>query len=238
MGAGRGRRRQLARVGAGGDGRGRAPVGGGALSARRLPGAHLPAASPERRDGGGPGTLGCQAEFAVDVRLPLPVVCRRSPSPLWGRWRSTSVKDTAAARAAALRECGPGMTPAEIEALEQSRAETYSCRRACEGPAAPPLMGATAPTAPGPPAARWTASGRSASDASRWRVPCALSTGPCRARSCLPPTRPPPDSPAVSAPGSWPPGRDRHDAGAPARRSAPAPQRAVHRSPVAGRRRA
>ena len=55
---------------------------------------------------------------------------------------------------------------------------TSPCGRAWEVPAAPSLIRvrrATAPTAPGPPAARWTASGRSAADASRWRAPCALS---------------------------------------------------------------
>ena len=38
--------------------------------------------------------------------------------------------------------------------------------------------------------------------------------------------------------GSWPPGRDRHDAGAPARQSAPARRRGARRSPVEGRPRA
>ena len=35
---------------------------------RRLLGAHLPAASPER-------CLGCQTQFVIDVRLPLPATC-------------------------------------------------------------------------------------------------------------------------------------------------------------------
>ena len=51
---------------------------------------------------------------------------------------------------------------------------------------------ATAPGAPGPPAARWSASGRSAAGASRWRLSYAPSHRPCRRRYCLPPTRPPP----------------------------------------------
>ena len=67
---------------------------------------------------------------------------------------------------------------------------------------------ATAPTAPGPPAARGSASGRFAAGASRWRRPYAPSPWPCCARACLPPTRPQPASPAASVPGSWPPGRD------------------------------
>ena len=100
-------------------------------------------------------------------------------------------------------------------------------------PAALPLTRtrrARAPTAPSPPAARWTASRRSAVGASRWRFSCDRSPRPCRARSCLPPTRPPPESQSASAPGFWPPGRDRHDAGAPARQSAPARRRAALRA--------
>ena len=44
------RRPQLARVGGRGNGRRRAPGGGGELSVRRLLGAHLPAVYPERRE--------------------------------------------------------------------------------------------------------------------------------------------------------------------------------------------
>ncbi len=53
---------------------GRTPSGGGELSARRLLGTHLPAASPERRETVAGECLGCGAQFAVDVRLPLPAV--------------------------------------------------------------------------------------------------------------------------------------------------------------------
>ena len=75
LGAGRRRRHpRLAGVG-GGHGRGRASGGGGALSARRLLRAHLPAAYPERRETVAGACLGCQTQFAVDVRLPLPAVC-------------------------------------------------------------------------------------------------------------------------------------------------------------------
>ena len=64
---------------------------------------------------------------------------------------------------------------------------------------------ATAPTAPGPPAARGSASGRSAAGASRWRLSYAPSHRPCRRRYCLfRQTRPPPESPPASVPGSWP----------------------------------
>ena len=59
---------------AGGDGRRRAP-GGGDVSSRRLLGAHLPASFPERRETVAGECLGCQTQFAVDVRLPLPAVC-------------------------------------------------------------------------------------------------------------------------------------------------------------------
>ena len=45
------------------------------MSARRLLGAHLPAASPERRETVAGECLGCRAQFAIDVRLPLPAVC-------------------------------------------------------------------------------------------------------------------------------------------------------------------
>ena len=47
----------------------------GAVSARRLLGAHLPAASPERRETVAGECLGCQTQFAIDVRLPLAAVC-------------------------------------------------------------------------------------------------------------------------------------------------------------------
>ena len=42
---------------------------------RRLLGAHLPAASPERRETVAGEYLGCLTQFAIDVRLPLPAVC-------------------------------------------------------------------------------------------------------------------------------------------------------------------
>ena len=45
------------------------------MSARRLLGAHLPAASPERRETVTGEYLGCQTQFAIDVRLPLLAVC-------------------------------------------------------------------------------------------------------------------------------------------------------------------
>ena len=45
------------------------------MSARRLLGAHLPAASPERRETVAGQCLGCLTQFAIDVRLPLPATC-------------------------------------------------------------------------------------------------------------------------------------------------------------------
>ena len=45
------------------------------MSTRRLLGAHLPSASPERRETVAGECLGCLTQFAIDVRLPLPVVC-------------------------------------------------------------------------------------------------------------------------------------------------------------------
>ena len=45
------------------------------MSTRRLLGAHLPAASPERRETVAGKCLGCQTQFAIDVRLPLPATC-------------------------------------------------------------------------------------------------------------------------------------------------------------------
>ena len=43
---------------------------------RRLLGAHLPAASPERVGRRWRGEcLGCQTQFVIDVRLPLPATC-------------------------------------------------------------------------------------------------------------------------------------------------------------------
>ena len=45
------------------------------MSSRRLLGAHLPASFPERRETVAGECLGCQTQFAVDVRLPLPAVC-------------------------------------------------------------------------------------------------------------------------------------------------------------------
>ncbi|MYN66251.1 MAG: hypothetical protein F4X11_14670 [Acidobacteria bacterium] len=45
------------------------------MSARRLLGAHLLAASEETSADGGGECMGCQTLCAVDVRLPLPAVC-------------------------------------------------------------------------------------------------------------------------------------------------------------------
>ena len=45
------------------------------MSARRLLGAHLPAASAQRRETVAAECLGCRTPFAVDVRLPLPARC-------------------------------------------------------------------------------------------------------------------------------------------------------------------
>ncbi len=45
------------------------------MSGRRLLGAHLPAASPERRETVAGECLGCRTPFAIDVRLPLPAAC-------------------------------------------------------------------------------------------------------------------------------------------------------------------
>ena len=45
------------------------------MSARRLLGAQLPAASPERRETVAGQCLGCLTQFAIDVRLPLPATC-------------------------------------------------------------------------------------------------------------------------------------------------------------------
>ena len=68
---------RLAGVGGGGDGRRRAPDGGGELSARRLLGAHLPAASPERRETGGGGVPGLPDAVRVDARRARPPPGRR-----------------------------------------------------------------------------------------------------------------------------------------------------------------
>ena len=57
-------------TGGGDDTRG-APDGGD-VSSRRLLGAHLPAAYPERRETVAGECLDCLAQFAIDVRLPLP----------------------------------------------------------------------------------------------------------------------------------------------------------------------
>ena len=38
-------------------------------------GAHLPAASPERRETAAGECLGCLTQFVIDVRLPLPTTC-------------------------------------------------------------------------------------------------------------------------------------------------------------------
>ena len=67
-------RRHLRLQGESESGRGRTP-GGAAVSARRLLGAHLPAASAERRETVAGECLGCRTPFAVDVRLPLPAAC-------------------------------------------------------------------------------------------------------------------------------------------------------------------
>jgi hypothetical protein len=45
------------------------------VSSRRLLGAHLPASFPERRETVAGECLGCQTQFTVDVRLPLPAAC-------------------------------------------------------------------------------------------------------------------------------------------------------------------
>ena len=45
------------------------------MSSRRLLGAHLPAASPERRETVAAECLGCRTQFDVDARLPLPAKC-------------------------------------------------------------------------------------------------------------------------------------------------------------------
>ena len=45
------------------------------MSSRRLLGAHLPAASPERRETVSGECLGCLTRFAIDVRLLLPARC-------------------------------------------------------------------------------------------------------------------------------------------------------------------
>ena len=45
------------------------------MSSRRLLGAHLPAASPQRRETVSGECLGCRTRFAIDVRLPLPAKC-------------------------------------------------------------------------------------------------------------------------------------------------------------------
>ena len=45
------------------------------MSARRLLGAHLPAAYPERRETVAGECLGCRTQFAGDVRQPLPATC-------------------------------------------------------------------------------------------------------------------------------------------------------------------
>ena len=71
---GAGHRRCPPLVRDGGDGPHRA-LGGGDVSSRRLLGAHLPAASPERRETLPAECLGCRTPFAVDVRLPLPATC-------------------------------------------------------------------------------------------------------------------------------------------------------------------
>ena len=45
------------------------------MSSRRLLGAHLPAAFPERRETVAGDCAGCLTRFAIDVRLPLPARC-------------------------------------------------------------------------------------------------------------------------------------------------------------------
>ena len=71
---GAGHRRCPPLVPDGGDGR-YCALGGGDVSSRRLLGAHLPTASPERREPVAAECLGCRTQFAVDVRLPLPAMC-------------------------------------------------------------------------------------------------------------------------------------------------------------------
>ena len=64
-----------------GDCRGLAAAGGGDdhaggdVSSRRLLGAHLPAASPQRRETVSGECLGCLTRFAINVRLPRPARC-------------------------------------------------------------------------------------------------------------------------------------------------------------------
>ena len=74
MDAGFRRYPRLAELG-GCDGRRRTLGGGGELNARRLLGAHLPAASPERRETVAGQCPGCLTQFSIDVRLPLPATC-------------------------------------------------------------------------------------------------------------------------------------------------------------------
>lgn len=45
------------------------------MSARRLLGEHLPAASPAWRETVAGQCVGCRMQFAIDVRLPLPATC-------------------------------------------------------------------------------------------------------------------------------------------------------------------
>ena len=59
----------------GGGHRRRRTSGGGDVSTRPLLGVHLPTAPPERRETVAGECLGCRAQFAVDVRLPLPALC-------------------------------------------------------------------------------------------------------------------------------------------------------------------
>ena len=67
LASGPGRRRRPRLAGVGGDGRCRAPGGGGEVE-------HA-AASPERRETVAGECLGCQTQLAIDLRLPLPAVC-------------------------------------------------------------------------------------------------------------------------------------------------------------------
>ena len=45
------------------------------MNGNRLLGAHLPAVNPARRETVAGECLGCRAQFAIDVRLPLPATC-------------------------------------------------------------------------------------------------------------------------------------------------------------------
>ena len=62
----------------------------------RLLGAHLPAASPERRETVAGECLGCQTQFAIDVRLPLPATRARTAGPTCSPARTSRVRNHSA----------------------------------------------------------------------------------------------------------------------------------------------